>query len=132
MHNRFDPCPGSYKQPNTRPDGGACRECGRVFAFDKLAGEVRSVPLHSPDQPVMPSGARMEVQAGVAAPRIDIRLENHGSLYLARPLTDAAKEWINRTAPEDAQFLGNALAIEPRYVSGFCDAAIIDGGLEVA
>ena len=52
-----------------------------------------------------------------------IRIENHGSLYLARPLDSEAVDWLHESAPEEAQFLGNALAIEPRYVDGFCQAA---------
>jgi hypothetical protein len=69
----------------------------------------------------VPSGARF----------IDLRIENHFSLFLVRPLTEAGEQWLTDTAPEDAQFLGNAMAVEPRYVQGVIDAAQNDG-LEVA
>jgi hypothetical protein len=56
-----------------------------------------------------------------------LRLENHGSIWLARPLDSAAVDWLNETAPDDASFFSMALAIEPRYVDGFLDAAIEAG-----
>ena len=58
----------------------------------------------------------------------DFRLENTGgSLVLLRPLTVKAEEWLAETAPDDAQFLGRAMAIEPRFVQGVVDAAENDG-----
>lgn len=42
------------------------------------------------------------------------RLENHGSLDLFRPLTDECREHLETRCP-DAQWLGGALAVEPRY-----------------
>lgn len=60
-----------------------------------------------------------------------IQLENHGTIVLARPLDDEAREWLLRTAPEDAQFWGEALVIEPRFVGGVVEAFTADGG-EVA
>ncbi len=57
----------------------------------------------------------------------DLKIENHGSIVLVRPLTDAGKEGLRRTAPEDAQFMGDAMAVEPRYVEGVTDAAQEDG-----
>lgn len=56
------------------------------------------------------------------------QLENHGSIWLLRPLDNAAKEWLSETAPSDAQFFGDALAIEPRYVDGVVDAFTSVGG----
>lgn len=55
-------------------------------------------------------------------------LENHGSIILMRPLDDAARTWLRETAPEDAQFMGDALAIEPRYVEGVLEAFRDAGG----
>ena len=61
---------------------------------------------------------------GVVRPRpMDLIFEDHGSIWLARPLTQRAVAWLADTAPEDAQFLGSAMAVEPRYVDGVCDAA---------
>ena len=78
------------------------------------------------------AGTRIEhvppqhVEAAKAA-AIDARVENHGSLALIRPLTKAAKVWFGRNLPEDAQYMGDAPAIEPRYVSDIVDGMIADG-----
>lgn len=56
-------------------------------------------------------------------------IENHGSIILVRPLTAAAKAWLKETAPDDAQFLGNAMAVEPRCLDGVLDA-IADAGMD--
>lgn len=45
---------------------------------------------------------------------MDLAFENHGSLFLVRPLTAAGEAFLSETAPEDAQFFGNAMAVEPR------------------
>ena len=60
------------------------------------------------------------------APR-DFSIENHGSLYLVRPLTQQAKQWLRQSAPEEAQFMGSAMAVEPRYVEGVLEAAREEG-----
>ena len=61
----------------------------------------------------------------------DFVVENHGSLWLLQPLTGAANEWLDDTAPEDAIFYNTALAIEPRYVAGVLQA-VDEAGYEVA
>jgi hypothetical protein len=48
---------------------------------------------------------------------LDFRLENHGSLFLLRPLNSAAKDWMGEHLPMDnpeTQFWGDAIVIEPR------------------
>ena len=59
--------------------------------------------------------------------RPDFSLENHGSIVLMRPNTAAARRWLEATSPDDAQFFGRAMAIEPRYVAGAVAAALADG-----
>lgn len=49
-------------------------------------------------------------------PTVDVRIENHGSLYLLRPLTAAARSWFNDFLPVDAPRFGAAYVVEPRYV----------------
>ncbi len=61
---------------------------------------------------------------------IDLAIENHGSIYLVRPMSKAGREWIKSTSPDDAQFMGDAMAVEPRYVAGVVQAAS-DAGLNV-
>jgi hypothetical protein len=47
----------------------------------------------------------------------DFFVENHGSIFLLRPVTPSASDWISANIPDDAQFLGNALAVEHRYIA---------------
>lgn len=60
----------------------------------------------------------------------DFTLENHGSIFLLRPHTVAAERWLNEHMPDDAQYLGNAVAVEPRYIAAIVEGARNDG-LEV-
>jgi hypothetical protein len=45
----------------------------------------------------------------------DFAVENHGSIFLLQPLTPEAQVWIDEFIPEDAQYLGSAVAVEHRY-----------------
>jgi hypothetical protein len=57
-------------------------------------------------------------------------LENHGSLFLLRPLDSIAQEWMNEHLPvgsPETQFWGEAIVIEPRYVTTIVDGIIGDG-----
>lgn len=49
------------------------------------------------------------------------------TVYLLHPLTDAAHEWVAEHLPEDAQRLGNAIAVEHRYIRDIVDGARNDG-----
>ena len=60
----------------------------------------------------------------------DLRVENHGSLFLLHGRTDEGAAFIADHAPEDAQYFGGALVIEHRYVAFWVDRAL-DAGLEV-
>ena len=60
----------------------------------------------------------------------DLRFEDHGSLLLLRPLTNAGGAWLLSTAPTEVQYWGNALVVEPRFAAGVVQAAVADG-LEV-
>jgi hypothetical protein len=60
----------------------------------------------------------------------DFKLENHGSLFLLRPLNSAAKEWMQDHLPVDdpeTQFWCGALVVEPRYVAPIVDGIVGDG-----
>jgi hypothetical protein len=54
----------------------------------------------------------------------DFALANHGSPFLLRPLNSSGKNWMNDHLPvdsEETQFWGDAIVIEPRYVSPVVD-----------
>jgi len=52
----------------------------------------------------------------------DFTVTNHGSLFTLLPNTPEAEDWVADHIPDDAQYLGRAVAVEHRYI-----AAIVDG-----
>ena len=72
---------------------------------------------------------RIKIQKS-SSNELDFNLENHGSLFLLRPLNSAAKDWMNEHLPMDnpkTHFWGDAVVIEPRYVAPIVDGIIGDG-----
>lgn len=66
-------------------------------------------------------------------PHTDALVENHGSLFLIRPLSTYAADWIEQNilnVNEEAQTFGSALVVEPRYVENILRGMRADG-LEV-
>lgn len=48
--------------------------------------------------------------------KVDAVVSGGGSVYLVTPLTPVAKRWIRENVQSDAQYLGNGLAVEWRYI----------------
>ncbi len=64
------------------------------------------------------------------SPPADFSIEGEGrfcSVYLLRPLTPAALDWIEEHIPEDAQRLGTAIAVEHRYIAPIAEGIVADG-----
>lgn len=59
----------------------------------------------------------------------DVSVENlGGSIVFVRPLTDAAREWVNEHVElESWQWMGGAFAVEPRMLEYLLDGMIEDG-----
>jgi hypothetical protein len=60
----------------------------------------------------------------------DFSIEGEGrfcTVYLLRPLTPAALAWVEGHIPEDGQRLGNAVAIEHRFMGPIAEGIIADG-----
>lgn len=57
----------------------------------------------------------------------DFLIENHGSVVLLQPLTEAARVWLEQHIPEDTQNWGTAIVIEPRYVSDILNGIELEG-----
>jgi hypothetical protein len=55
------------------------------------------------------------------------RVEDHGSIVLIRPLTSDVERWFEEHVPDDAQWFGSALVVEPRYVGPIVTALIDEG-----
>jgi hypothetical protein len=61
----------------------------------------------------------------------DFTVDNHGTIFLLRPESDAGREWIRDNIPADAQMWGEAIVVEHRYIEDIVAGARADG-LEVA
>jgi hypothetical protein len=59
----------------------------------------------------------------------DFAVSHHGTISLFHPLTNAADDWLRLHCPADGehQYLGNALAIEHRFVADIIQFAADDG-----
>lgn len=57
----------------------------------------------------------------------DFGVSDHGSICLLHPHTEAAREWIEQNVADDAQFFGNALAVERRYIGALIAGMESDG-----
>lgn len=60
----------------------------------------------------------------------DFLVENHFTIYLLRPVTPRAREWVTTHLPDDAQTWGDAIVVEHRYIADIVNG-IVNDGLEV-
>jgi hypothetical protein len=70
---------------------------------------------------------RAKVAAKLARKAADVRVECHGSIWLLQPLTHAGQTWLDVSIPEDAMMLGDAIAVEHRFVGPIVDGMRHDG-----
>jgi hypothetical protein len=55
--------------------------------------------------------------ASGSSPQLDLVFENHGSLFLIRPLSESGRQWLNENVgDENTLTFGGAIVCEPRYV----------------
>ena len=47
----------------------------------------------------------------------DFELQDEGSLYLLRPLTREAVEWLDEHIEQNRQMFGTAVVVERRYIA---------------
>ncbi len=62
-----------------------------------------------------------------AKERRDVDLALCSSIDLLTPLTAEAQDWIKANIPDDAQWFGGALAVEPRYAPEIVQGMLDDG-----
>jgi len=60
----------------------------------------------------------------------DLKVQNHGTIFLLVPITPAGEAWCDEHLPEDRTYWGKATVVEHRYISDIVEGAIADG-LEV-
>ena len=57
----------------------------------------------------------------------DIFIENHGSIFIFRPLRRSTADALRESVTEDALWFSGALVVEPRYAAALADALREDG-----
>lgn len=60
----------------------------------------------------------------------DLSIQNEGSIFLLRAISEAGKTWLADNIGDDAQHFGGAIVVEHRYIGDIAAGAINDG-LEV-
>jgi hypothetical protein len=58
---------------------------------------------------------------------VDAFVENHFSIFLVRPVSSAATEWLRENVAEDSQWFGGALVVEHRYISDLVEGMKLHG-----
>jgi hypothetical protein len=68
------------------------------------------------------------VSSPLSGPTCDLIFENHGSLFLIRPVSPAGQNWLDENVG-DAETLtfGGAIVCEPRYVEAIIRGASAAG-----
>jgi hypothetical protein len=61
------------------------------------------------------------------AMRVDFELSGGGTVYLLRPVSRAAHNWVENHLPDDATWFGGAVVVEHRYIGPIIGGAIGDG-----
>lgn len=62
-------------------------------------------------------------------PNYDFSVEDHGSIYLVTPHTDAAREWWEKRV-DGGQSLGPGFAVEHRFILNI-SYAILEAGMTI-
>ncbi len=59
--------------------------------------------------------------------RSDVCIENHGSLFVFRPMTPAARAWIEENVSEESMWWAGGLVVESRYARDLAAGMLADG-----
>ena len=62
---------------------------------------------------------------------VDVSVQPEGKIFLFHLNTQAAKAWVDEHVSGEAQYWGDALVVEDRYVGVIAAAMVNDGGLVV-
>lgn len=96
-----------------------------IYHYGSTLCGVRTGTVTSRAQDVTCPKCRAIARRRASTP--DIRIENHGSVVLLRPVSGAATNWMEDHLPADAQRWGDAVVVEPRYVQPILDGMMNDG-----
>jgi hypothetical protein len=71
-----------------------------------------------------------ESESNQSSPALDLRFENHLSLFLIRPCSEIGQQWLD-VGDDSTLTFGNAIVCESKFVEAIYQGAI-DAGLEIA
>ena len=58
----------------------------------------------------------------------DVRVDNHGSIFIVTPCSPAGSEWVDDNLPTEAQRWGaNGVVVEHRYITPIVEGMLSDG-----
>ena len=57
----------------------------------------------------------------------DFQVQDHGSVVILQPLTEAASDWVDENLPTDVMTWGGGVAVEPRYIMPIIEGIEEDG-----
>jgi hypothetical protein len=103
-----------------------------IYLDPKINAFLRSFDLKALEQvssalDVMESNIEgIQIPEG-RSPASDFEVENHFSLYLLRPLTTEAWDWIEEHLSTDCNWFANAVAVEHRYIADIVNGIRADG-----
>jgi hypothetical protein len=66
-------------------------------------------------------------QTNGSSPPVHFHLENHGTIFPLRPISDSAQAWVDEHLPEDATWFCGAVVVEHCYIGAIVEGAIADG-----
>jgi hypothetical protein len=89
--------------------------------FDNLDDEV--VLAREEAREIEEDRAEATREAG----QVDIRVENHYSIILVRPITTLGSDWLEEHIDEGASWFGPSLVVEPRYLDNLVAGMRADG-----
>ena len=58
---------------------------------------------------------------------VDVQVVHHGTVVLFHLNTPKASQWADEHIPDDAMWIGDAFAVEPRYAQAIIDGMRQDG-----
>lgn len=54
---------------------------------------------------------------------VDLTVQNEGSIFLLRGVSNSGEDWIAENIPDDATTWGDAIVVEHRYIQDIIDGA---------
>ena len=60
----------------------------------------------------------------------DVRVTDHGSIYLFLPVSEEAETWVDENVSDEARRWNGAVVVEPRYCEGLA-VGMAEAGLRV-